>query len=369
MKKQKKIKLIGFKKYAAFEKIIIECCADDFMQQHNPIFKSKSETITFAESIGTCQLFSVLAAAKFHTNAKLIFGNENAKYVQNKIEDALRLGNRRALAKAPKVETISQLRESFPNFCEAIDVIEGAFALSHLSAQGYLQISPILLLGPPGVGKTAFVQSLSKLIGINFSRIDIGTSSSSAILAGLSLTWSSGRCGEIFNLLTESEFMNPIVILDEVDKAVGNHSAPIEPILLSLLEPESSSTFKDEAIQMQINASNIIWIATANKTERISEPLMSRFTVVEIKQPSYEQSKKIVRNIYKSFKTDNKWGASFEDDLDAEVINKLSKNTPRVATKLLQQAFGKAAINHRNKILTDDISCLEIKQSYKIGFV
>jgi hypothetical protein len=74
--------------------------------------------------------------------------------------------------------------------------------------------------------------------------LTITTSSSSVISAGLPLTWGTGRTGEVFNLLTESELMNPIVMLYEVDKAVGNYTTPIEPILLSLFETESARSFK-----------------------------------------------------------------------------------------------------------------------------
>jgi ATP-dependent Lon protease len=301
--------------------------------------------------------------------AKATFGKENATYVQQKIEEIVKFGNRRKLAKSPNIAVLKHLRINFPNFCEVIDLVEGACALSNLATQGYLQIPPLLLLGPPGIGKTAFVQELSRLIGVNFSRIDIGISSTSAILAGLSLTWGSGRCGEIFNLLSESEYMNPIIILDEIDKAAGNYAMPVEPILLALLESESSKTFRDEAILMELNASNIIWVGTANYLEQISEPILSRFTVFEIKSPDLAQSKKIVQNIYRNFKTDNNWGANFDDDLDEESVLKLSEFTPRVASKLLQKAFGIAAINSRNKIIADDICISKNKKNHTIGFV
>lgn len=359
----------GFAKYVNIEKELIKYLSDDLFTINKQNNFNGSNTKVFAENVGDCKLFSIIEVENFYTNAKTIYGKESASYVQQKIENACQFGNRRQLSKAPKLDKLTLLREQFPNFSQAIDMIEGAFALSHISPNGYLQISPLLLLGPPGVGKTAFVQSLGKLIGINFTRIDIGTSSSSAILGGLSLTWGSGRCGEIFNLLTDSEMMNPIVMLDEIDKAVGNHVAPIEPILLSLLETESAASFKDEAISIKLDASKIIWIATANYKEQISEALLSRFTFVEIKQPNREQTKKIILNIYKNTKTINAWGESFAAELEDDVINKLSENTPRVASKLLQQAFGMAAINKRHKILVDDIPNKKTTKSKSIGFL
>lgn len=368
MKKQKKLKQTGFIKYANTEKDLLKNLAEDFYIISSETLKRKNEVPIFAENTGSCQLFSVAEAAKFHNEAKAIFGHENAKYVQLKIENSFKLGNRRNLAKAPSIKVIKQLRDGYPNFSEAIDIIDGACALSHLSENGYLHISPLLLLGPPGIGKTAFVQSLSKFIGVHFSRIDIGTSSSAAILAGLSLTWGSGRCGEIFNLLTESEYLNPIVMLDEIDKAVGNYAAPIEPILLSLLESESSSSFKDEAIQLKMNAAHIIWIATANYKEQISAPLLSRFSVVEIQPPDNEQSKQIVKNIYKNFRNNNSWGSRFNDEIDDEVVAKLSLTTPRIASKLLLQGFGNAAKKNSNKIMVADIQQAKIKEPRSIGF-
>ena len=357
-KKQSKNVVTGFNLHTVIELLTLDKLAEKetlrslSSQGRN---EEKRDKPAFLENIGACQLFSMSQAEQLHKKARDIFGNDNYRYGQNKIMDALKLGNRRSLAMAPPVHEITALRKNFPNFEEAIEVFEGACALSRLSPDGYLHIPPMLLVGPPGVGKTAFAQAFGKIAGVPFSRIDVGTSSTSAILAGLSLGWSTGRCGEVFNMLIESEYANPVIMLDELDKFNGHYSAPVEPVLLSLLEQESACTFKDEAVPLDLNASHVIWIATANYIEQISAPLRSRLTVVNIDQPSPEQATHVIQSIYCKLRGSKPWGNLFPNELSSDVIEKLILVSPRLASRAIQQGFGIAAKNNRREIRADDV--------------
>ena len=88
-------------------------------------------------------------------------------------------------------------------------------------------------------------------------------------------------------------------MLDEVDKMAGHYMTPLEPTMLSLLEKESSASFRDEAILLKVNCSRILWIATANDLEKMSEPLRSRFNIVNVKAPSKEHLPNVLRSIYR----------------------------------------------------------------------
>ena len=228
---------------------------------------------------------------------------------------------------------------------------------------------PLLLLGPAGVGKTAFAQEFAKILGVYFKRIDIGLTTTGSVLSGLSLGWGSGHTGDIFKIIIASEVANPLLMLDEIDK-MGHQSAyPIEPTLLALLEKESAEDFKDEAIQLHLNCKHFLWIATANDEHLISEPLKSRFTIVNIRMPTREETKHIVRSIYRKIKANNPWGNAFKNELDDFVTDLLVDLSPREITRTMHAAFGKAAVRGGQEVTSSDFLLPSKVATRQIGFV
>ena len=250
---------------------------------------------------------------------------------------------------------MQDLRRDFPNFSEVIDQIEYAAALSRLAGKDWFQMQPILLLGPAGVGETAFAQAFANILGVHFKRLDVGTMSTAAMLTGLSLGWGTGHVGEVFKTIMTSETANPLFLLDEVDKMAGNHMTPLEPVMLSLLEKESSATFRDEALLIRMNCKHILWLATANNLDKMSEPMRSRFNIVNVKEPSKENVPQVVRSIYRKILTGNPWGHRFAKVLDDQVIERLVEYSPREASNILLLALGKAAKRGNNGINASDI--------------
>ena len=267
-------------------------------------------------------------------------------------------------------EALRDLRRDFPNFSEAIDQIECAVALSHLADKKWFQMQPLLLLGPAGVGKTAFAQRFSSTLGVYFRRIDVGTMSTASVLTGLSLGWGSGHLGEILKTITSSPTANPMIMLDEIDKMGGHYMAPMEPVMLSLLEKESAATFRDEALLLRVNCKHILWIATANEIEKLSEPMKSRFNIVTVQAPSKTQVPSVLRNIYRKILQNNPWGHRFSKELDDKVIERLSTYSPRHASNLLLLALGKAAISGNAAINPDDIPMSDAGEpKMRMGFL
>ena len=329
---------------------------------------------SFIEVPGPVALFAVSEAARLYASAESEFGPENKRYAHNRLRELAARGNRRDLAKAPSAVQIEDLRRRFPNAAELIDVVARAAALSRLTRDQHFCMPPILLAGDPGIGKTAVVNALAACMGSPFDRIDIGTLSTGNQLFGTSLTWSTGRTGFVFNMLAAAEVLNPVVLLDELDKARGNERSSVIPPLLSLLEPVTSRSFKDEAIPIGLNASHIIWIATANDLSIMPAPLLSRFTVVTMKQPVGEVAVQVAQEIYGSICSTKPWGRKFVPDLDRPVALCLADYTPRQMRLCLEHACGAAALAGRHWIVEEDVSTWEpegeqVPVKRRIGFV
>lgn len=329
--------------------------------------KNASE-VAFAEVPGIRQLFSVAEASTLFSEAEIRFGRDSKAYVEMAIRDLVARGNRRGLAKAPLAEAIQRLRYDFPNASDAIDEVERAAALARMTPDGWFHMAPLLIWGPPGIGKTAFLQALARCLHVPFRRFDIGTTSMGGQLFGLSLSWATGHMGDIYRLLAESPFLNPVVLLDEIDKASGNDNAPVVPSLLSLLEPETSRTFRDEAIPLAMDASQVVWCASGNDHLLMSEPLRSRFNEVRMERPVGEAAIEVADSIYRSLRKASPWGRFFPESLDRNLALLLASTTPREMSRRLTIAFGQAALNGRTYLKAEDFPPPS-KSKRRMGFM
>jgi ATP-dependent Lon protease len=323
----------------------------------------------FVENPGAVALFSLRDAEDLFDQSEAESSRDSKNYIQGRIAELVKNGCRRGVAPAPSLEDIQTLRDRFPNATEVIDVIDRAAALARLSRNAAFEMPPLMILGDPGVGKTAVAQALAQCIATPFKRIDIGTLSTGNQLFGTSMTWSTGGTGMIFNLLARSPVANPIVFLDELDKAKGNSRASVIPPLLSLLEKETSHALEDEAIALALNASHIVWVATANDVTRMSGPLLSRMNVVTMYRPEGEAAVTVAREIYRSIRRQERWGYVFPADLDRAVLLRLSGWAPREMARWVKAACGEAARSGRTFIQVSDVPEPVTGKSSRIGFV
>lgn len=165
-----------------------------------------------------------------------------------------------------------------------------------------VRLPPMLLFGPPGVGKTHFCESLAKVLGVPVRRHPMDQAETSSALLGSDITWGNSRYGLIFDLLGMGEHANPLVILDELDKAQvisktsGGLSSPTG-VLHSLLEPVSAANVRDISLDLELDASQITWIATANYPWWVPATLRSRFKEFLITPPDAEQAIQLSRSV------------------------------------------------------------------------
>lgn len=319
------------------------------------------------------EIYDVAVVRKlFLSSASRYRDSEDAKVSKAILRKLVDKGGSRVLSSIPSnqaIDFLDTLEADFPNFKVVVDTIRGINALS--SETEVLRIPPILLLGPPGVGKTMFAESLANGMQVPFRVIRMENQQAGAGIVGSSDFWSNSKTGILFDVLTEGDYANPVLVVDEVDKAPkGGQHNPINS-LYSLLESGSAKSFSDESLpNIKIDASKVTWLLTANDQNNIPEPILSRTRVFDITEPNEVQASAIAKKIYKGLLKDSKaLSQKFNKNITADVIEKLISLTPRKMKLEIEMALGKAAIAKRDHVIASDITTLKKSQSNKMGFI
>jgi ATP-dependent Lon protease len=281
-------------------------------------------------------------------------------------ERMLEKGPERFQVKPSGLPAMEHLYDELPNFHAVLDDLKRQLALCQDSRDA-LEIVPMLLLGPPGVGKTHFARAVSNLLGTGLGFISMSSLTAGWVLSGASSQWKGARPGKVFETLVDGQYANPVMVVDEIDKARGEHAYDPLGALYSLLEHDTAQSFTDEFAEVAIDASQVIWVATANDERCIPDPILNRMNVFQVQMPDHEAACTIAGRLYASIRGSHDWGRRFDPDPSPEVLDRIAGLAPREMRRAWMTAFGNAKLAGREQVLVGDLPESPGKRS-PIGF-
>lgn len=284
-----------------------------------------------------------------------------------------RSGFRAPLMPGPEVaDAIAAIGAKAPNFHRLTEFLVRRIQAS-INTNTPLQPPPILLAGPPGVGKTYVSQQIAAAVGSRHRAVSMVNETSINVFAGVDRTWRSPRIGLVARLLVEGDNASPLVLLDEIDKAlkINFGSDPLDP-LHALLEPMQAAEFRDNFLELEVCADSLIWIATANDVTQIPGPIRDRLLVLHIDPPTSEQMGAVIAALYGA--ACQRYAGWFEPELATSIVDLIRTLHPRRARRLLDEACVIAAARESRALSRRDVEAAlalqadDEPQRRRIGF-
>ena len=249
-------------------------------------------------------------------------------------------------------ETMEELREYMPHFGEVIDFLRDHLVLA-AHCRKASRLPPILVNGEPGIGKTHFANLLAEVWGTAIHRISFDKAVTGPTLTGSERRWSNTSYGAVFEAVCLGRHANPVIVLDEIDKADRRQDWNALTPLHSLLEPATARKSKDISLDFEFDCSQVTWVATANSLERIPDSLLSRFQIFHVERPdaraALAATRWVVMAVFEELELHN-----FEPPGNFVVV-RLAHLTAREAQHATHKAIARAVADSRRSITLADL--------------
>lgn len=298
--------------------------------------------------------------------------NENKEYVKSVVGKFKEKRNIHLQLIGDKRKDLSKLREMFPNFMPVTNFIDNYLSIQEKST-GVFYFPPILLDGPPGIGKTFYLTMLADIFSVDNHVENMASVSTGSRFTGTEQHWNSCDMGIILELALKWKYANSLILLDEIDKVRETNHNGVSPLLtlLPVLERKTAIEFKDVSINIPVDVSHMIWTASSNNLDKLHPAIISRFNIFKITAPTENERKVLTQAIYTQLLKDNQWNLYFNAELPQETLNKMvaiDGGSARDTKRLIHGAMAKAANENSTIILPHHLDDDNFHKVRRIGF-